>query len=132
MSLGPTSRRRLAECHPDLQRLVQAVAEGVDAGELAPAVTDVTVLCGFRGQKDQNAAFAAGTSKLRWPSSKHNRTPAEAVDLAPYPVDWQNLAAFSALRGYVLGVARGLGIPLRVIEWDRPHYELTTRPGDTP
>jgi peptidoglycan L-alanyl-D-glutamate endopeptidase CwlK len=125
MPLGAVSGGRLATCHPDLRRFVDAVAEGIDAGELATAgVRDVTVLCGHRGKAEQDKAFADGASKLRWPNSKHNQTPSLAVDLAPYPIDWNNVAAFDVLRGYALGVAARLGIKLRVISWDRPHFEL--------
>jgi hypothetical protein len=125
MPLGAVSAGRLATCHPDLRRFVEAVVEGIDAGELAVAgVRDIAVLCGHRGRAEQEQAFAAGASKLRWPNSKHNRTPALAVDLAPYPIDWQNEPAFDVLLGYALGVAARLGIKLRVIGWDRPHYEL--------
>lgn len=72
------SASRLAECHPDLQALMNAVIESADCP------CDVTVLCGFRGEVDQNAAYDAGRSKLRFPQSKHNKTPSHAVDVAPY------------------------------------------------
>jgi len=32
---------------------------------------DFTVVCGYRGEKDQNEAFARGASKLKWPDSKY-------------------------------------------------------------
>lgn len=125
MPLGKTSKARLAECHDDLRRLVADLAAQVDAGALdADGVHDLTVLCGFRGQAEQDDAFARGTSKLRWPKSKHNRTPALAVDLAPYPLDWKNTARFEAVRKLALKRAAALGIPLRVISWDLPHFEL--------
>jgi hypothetical protein len=125
MPLGAVSGGRLATCHPDLRRFVEELVEGIDAGELATAgVRDVTVLCGHRGKAEQDQAFERGTSKLRWPNSKHNQQPSLAVDIAPYPIDWDNLPAFDVLRGYALGVAARLGIRLRVISWDRPHFEL--------
>jgi peptidoglycan L-alanyl-D-glutamate endopeptidase CwlK len=106
MSLGAASKAKLAECHLDLQRLVQAVADGVSAGDLATAgVTDVTVLCGYRGQADQEAAFASGASKVHYPNSRHNVKPSAAVDLAPYPIDWKDRERFLVLRGYVLAKA---------------------------
>lgn len=127
MSLGNASRVRLATCHPDLRRLVEAVAAGVDAGDLATAgVTDVTVLCGYRGQAEQDAAYAAGASRLRWPNSRHNVVPAQAVDLAPYPVNWKDEATFHVLRGYVLAHAARLGVEVRTIAWDLPHFELVS------
>ena len=44
---------------------------------------DLTVLCGHRGQLEQEIAFKTGASKLRWPRSKHNAMPSLAVDVAP-------------------------------------------------
>lgn len=125
MSLGVTSLNRLGTCHRDLQRLVIDVSERIDDGALAPAgIKDITVLCGYRGRDAQEKAFADGASKLHWPDSKHNKTPALAVDIAPYPVDWSESQRFSVLRGFVLARAAVLGIKLRIIEWDLPHLEL--------
>lgn len=123
MPLGTKSKVRLAECDPRLGRFVEAVMADVDAG-LVPGVGDLTVLCGFRGQAEQDDAFARGASKLKWPRSKHNKTPALAVDIAPYPVDWKNVKAFEALRKHALTVASRIGVRIRVISWDLPHYEL--------
>lgn len=126
MALGKSSRVKLATCHDDLERLVEAVAAGIDAGELATAgIRDLTVVCGYRGQAEQDAAYAAGASKLRYPNSRHNQVPSRAVDLAPYPIDWKNRDAFLVLRGYVLAKAATLGIRLRTISWDLPHYEIS-------
>lgn len=124
MSLGVVSLRRLGECSRDLQRLIREVEIGIDRGDLAPYVLDITVLCGFRGEAEQNAAVAAGTSKLPWPRSKHNQTPSRAVDVVPYPVEWQDSRQELILRGYVLATAARLGIRIRTISWDLPHFEL--------
>lgn len=123
MPLGTVSKIRLSQCDTRLQQLITAVAAGVDSGE-CHLVNDITVLCGFRNEADQNAAFERGTSKLRWPHSKHNSRPARAVDIAPYPVNWLNTAAFKTLREYVLKKAAELKLPVRTIEWDLPHYEI--------
>ena len=123
MPLGPASLRKLASAQPELRQLFEAVAEGVDRGE-CPGVKDITILCGFRGEKEQNEAFDNGTSTLRWPNSKHNSLPSRAVDAAPYPIDWTDTKAFDALRRYVLEVADRLGVRLRIIDWDLPHFEL--------
>jgi peptidoglycan L-alanyl-D-glutamate endopeptidase CwlK len=125
MSLGSASKVKLATCHPDLRRLVEAVVAGVDAGDLATAgITDLTVLCGYRGQVEQDQAYKDGASKLRYPNSRHNLVPAMAVDLAPFPLDWKNREAFLVLRGYVLAKAATLGVKIRTISWDLPHFEL--------
>lgn len=123
MSFGKVSKLRLATCDARLQQLATAVMADVDAG-LVPHVKDLTVLCGYRGEAEQNAAFDRGASKLRYPKSKHNRIPSLAVDLAPYPIDWHDMAAWRALRAHTVNVAARLGIKIRHISWDWPHTEL--------
>ncbi len=132
-----TSADRLATCHPELQRLFNEVVKHVDC----------TVLCGHRGEAEQNQAVKDGTSKTPWPQSKHNVSPSLAVDVAPWPVDWGNvgtpaqrasaIARFRMFSGFVLGVASQLGIKVRSGgDWDMdfdlgdqqfvdlPHFEL--------
>lgn len=45
---------------------------------------DHTILCGHRGEEEQNKAFAEGKSELKWPDSLHNTEPSLAVDAVPY------------------------------------------------
>jgi hypothetical protein len=128
MPLGPTSKARLADCHPKLRRLVEEVSARLDRTRKH----DLTVVCGRRNEADQNAAYAAGTSKLQYPDSKHNRMPSAAVDLAPYPTDWGHENGFAWLAGYVSAVADDLDIDIDVgALWrkfpDAPHIELTDR-----
>lgn len=135
MPLGKLSLQRLSTCHPDIRTFAIAVALGVDRGD-CPGLTDITVLCGWRGEKEQNEAFAKKTSKLQWPRSKHNHVNDDgepeslAVDMAPYPVDWsvKGLARFKLLRRFALQVADKLGIKIRIISWDWPHFELLAPP----
>jgi hypothetical protein len=123
MPLGKVSKLKLATCHPDLRRLIEAVAAGVDQGDLAYAgIHDITVLCGYRGRAEQDKAVADGASKTPWPRSKHNRIPADAVDVSPYPVDW-DARRLEILHAYVAGVAHAHGIDLFDISWDRPHIQ---------
>lgn len=124
MPLGNQSYVRLSTCQPELRQLVEAISHGIDAGDLAPLVTDVAVLCGYRDKKEQEEAFKTKASKLQWPNSKHNVLPSMAVDLAPFPIDWGDIKRFEALRYYAQGVAVGLGIKIRIISWDWPHFEL--------
>lgn len=106
------------------------------------AITDIdfTVLCGFRGKEEQDAAFASGHSKLEFPKSKHNISPSHAVDIAPYPIDWNDWHRFDTLAGIVrrhwgvIPVAERMGYEL---VWgggwanfpDRPHWELRSTRG---
>lgn len=93
-----TSLDRLATCHPDLQVLFERVVQHFDC----------TILEGNRGQAAQDAAFREGKSQLRYPHGKHNGLPSMAVDVAPYPIDWNDLSRFRYFAGYVQGVAEML------------------------
>lgn len=113
------SQNNLETVHPDLQRvLVEAIK-----------YYDFTILEGHRGKEAQNDAYNRGVSNAQWPQSKHNSTPAKAVDLAPFPVNWSNTREFFYLAGVVLTCAKQLGVPIR---WggrwrtlvDLPHFEL--------
>lgn len=125
MSLGAGSLAQLGTCDLRLQVLIKAVAKGIDEGDLAYAgIHDLKVTCGWRGKLDQNAAFARGDSKVQWPNSAHNETPARAVDVVPFPELWSDVRKLEILHAYICGVAHALGIDLRDISWDRPHVEL--------
>lgn len=81
------SLKNLEQCHPLLQLLMYEAIK----------VTDFSVICGFRGEREQNEAYDRGNSKLKWPQSKHNQTPSLAVDIVPYPIDWNDERRFRTL-----------------------------------
>ena len=123
MPLGKSSRDKLSTCHVELQDLIQEVAAGVDQGDLAYAgIHDITVLCGHRGEQEQNEAVANGASETPWPRSKHNRLPSDAVDVSHHPVDW-NRRKLEVLHAYIAGIAHARGIDLFDISWDSPHIQ---------
>ena len=118
---------RLAECHPDLQAVINEVIEHFDC----------TVIEGHRGQERQERLLEEGKTKAHFGESKHNVLPSRAVDVAPYPIDWSDRERFSLFAGHVLAVAAIQGVPLRWGgDWDRdtqvkdnrfddlPHFEL--------
>lgn len=114
--MNETSRKKLLTCHRDLIEVVSVVA----------VQFPLLVVCGERGQIDQDRHFKAGTSKVRFPNSKHNRTPSDAVDLAPLPLNWDDVDKFKVLAGAVLFVARSKGIKLKWggdWGWDWGHFE---------
>lgn len=97
--------------------------------EIAIKKFDFKVICGRRGLKTQNKAYYAGKSKLKYPKSKHNTNPSLAVDIAPWPINWNDIDRFIKLGYYVKGIADALGIK---ISWggdwktfkDYPHFEI--------
>lgn len=126
-SFGKVSKENLATCHADLQRLSNEVIKHVDH----------SVTCGHRGKADQDKAVAEGNSKVKWPDGKHNSLPSDAIDVAPYPLNWNDAESFTLLSGVYFGVAAMMGIKIRLgADWDgdfntlehsfkdRPHIEL--------
>jgi len=90
---------------------------------------DCRVLCGHRNKQDQDAAYFSGNSEVKWPDSRHNVLPSNAVDVVPYPVDWNDIGRFYELATYVFRAANERGIK---IEWgghwnfkDYPHWQIT-------
>jgi peptidoglycan L-alanyl-D-glutamate endopeptidase CwlK len=121
------SAKRLATCDPRLQELLFAAIKE----------RDFTVLCGHRTEEEQEDAVRRKTSTKHWPDSLHNQMPSKAVDIAPYPVDWNDTARFARLVGYIERIAEGMNIPIRWGgDWDQdgrtadekfidmPHLEL--------
>lgn len=130
-AFGARSLRSLSTAHPDLQRLFAAVVEHYDC----------TVTEGHREQAAQDAAFASGASRVRWPHGKHNSIPSRAVDVYPYPVNFKQRERFYHFAGFVQGMAAAMGISIRWGgDWDGdrdiydqsfydlPHFELDGEP----
>lgn len=118
-----SSQAKLDTCDGRLQRLFNEVIK----------YQDCSIVCGFRGEEEQNAAFDAGFSKVRWPKGKHNKNPSKAVDVCPYPIDFKDEARFIEFGKLVKEVAKRLDV---VVSWggdweetfgggkDYPHWEV--------
>jgi len=129
-SFGLKSKANLLSCHPDLQRLLYEAIKYVD----------FSVTCGHRSMQDQQDAYNSGKSEVEWPNSKHNSYPSMAVDVAPYPIDWEDEESFTLLAGIIYGISTQMGIDIRLgADWDgdlkisehkfkdRPHIELVAK-----
>tara|TARA_B100001094_G_scaffold275248_1_gene282677 strand:+ start:149 stop:541 length:393 start_codon:yes stop_codon:yes gene_type:complete len=124
---GKRSNVNLASCDERLQKVFNEVIKHVDC----------SVLEGHRGEERQNKLQEEGKSKVRYPDGRHNASPSNAVDVAPYPIDWDDRERFHLFAGFVLGVASGMGYTLRWGgDWnmnfevddnkfdDFPHFEI--------
>lgn len=100
---GRKSRDCLKTLHPDLQEILNEAIKHFD----------FSILEGHRGEERQNEMFSKGTSKLMFPNGKHNKFPSEAVDIAPYPIVWEDKERFSFFAGFIMGIAKQKGIDLR-------------------
>ena len=94
---------KLAQCDDRIQHVFNKVIRTVDC----------TILVGHRNQEDQEEMYEQGRSQLRYPKSKHNSLPSKAVDVAPYPIDWNDRERFTLFAGFVLGTAETMGVKLR-------------------
>ena len=111
---GKESKKVYGELHPILQHYMNRVLQ---------EVADISLICGHRGQREQNIAFEEGNSKVRWPHGKHNQLPSVAVDLQPYPMPEQHtklVMALGHIGGRLIEMARTDGIIIRWGgDWDR-------------
>ena len=153
-SFGTRSKAKLDQADPKIQLVMHRAIE----------IVDFAILTTYRNQADQDEAFRLKRSTKQWPHSKHNRLPSPAIDIAPWlpstpHIDWrtdvalrdawrvrdeieaakilENIKRWFATVNIILGVAHGLGIPMRSGgDWDRdfqfddhrlidlPHLEL--------
>ena len=124
---GKRSKENLSTCHEDLQKLFNEVIKHVDC----------SVLEGHRDERTQDKYYEEGKTKVRYPMGRHNSKPSRAVDVVPYPVDWNDRERFTLFSGFVLGMAARMGIAIRWGgDWnmnfqvndnkfdDFPHFEL--------
>lgn len=96
---GTTSRKRLEGVDPRMVHLLEEVVK----------YFDITVIEGVRTQKRQDELVKKGLSKTKF--SKH--ITGLAVDIAPYPIDWNARDDFHYLGGWVLATANRLGYKVR-------------------
>lgn len=121
------SQAKLEECHPKLQFLCRKIIRHYD----------FTVLEGYRSPERQDEMYRTGKSKLKAGQSKHNRDPSEAIDIAPYPIDWNDSKRFFLLAGMMFQAASEANVDLRWGgDWDGdwdfkdqtfndlPHFEV--------
>lgn len=120
---GKTSKKRLSTCDDRLQKVFNEVIKHVDC----------SVLEGHRSGERQNKLFEEGKTKVKYPNGRHNSNPSRAVDVTPYPVDWDDRERQTLFAGFVLGIARGMGITLRWGgDWDRDFQVIDNRFDDFP
>lgn len=103
---GKQSQLHYDTLDPRLQRIMDRVLH---------EVADVSITCGFRGEREQNELFVTKRSRAMWPTSKHNSMPSVAVDFQPYPLPkrkekiWASLA-YIAGRAIEIGIEEGVAL----------------------
>ena len=72
-------------------------------------IMDVTIIEGLRSEQRQEKLLKEGSTKTKF--SKH--ITGKAVDLAPYPIDWEDRDRFHYMGGMIRGIAKQLNVPVR-------------------
>jgi len=96
---GSRSRRRLKGVDA---KLVNVLNETIK-------LMDITVIEGVRSKKRQAELLKKGATKVKY--SKHME--GKAVDVAPYPIQWDDRERFHYMGGIVRGVASQMGVKVR-------------------
>ena len=96
---GKRSLRRLKGVDPKLVSVLEKVVK----------YFDITIIEGLRSKERQEQLLTEGKTKLKF--GKHCE--GKAVDIAPYPIDWDARDDFHYLGGFVLGIAASMGINIR-------------------
>jgi hypothetical protein len=103
-----------------LTQLDTCRTEIVETLELVVAEYDITVLEGVRSWARQADLLRRGKTKVGPGGSDHNPPKladgtedpnwlSNAVDCAPYPIDWRDARRFIYMAGLVIGTGRALG-----------------------
>jgi|TARA_E500000318_G_C3473731_1_gene177560 peptidoglycan L-alanyl-D-glutamate endopeptidase CwlK len=96
---GKRSKERLKGVDP---RLVKVLNELIK-------IMDVTIIEGVRSKERQEQLLAQGKTKTKY--SKHIK--GKAVDLAPYPINWEDREMFHYMGGMLRGIGQSMGLKIR-------------------
>jgi len=91
------------------ERLKGVDAKLVNVANELIKLMDVTIIEGLRSQERQNELVAQGKSKTKF--GKH--VAGKALDLAPYPIDWNDRERFHYMGGLIRGIGHSLGVDVR-------------------
>ena len=130
--LGKTSLDRLQGVD---ETLVNVVKRAIEISEV-----DFTVMEGVRTLERQRELYAQGRTApgkiVTW-TMKSKHIEGKAVDLVPYPLDWNDLEKFNKIKDAMFQAAKELDVNLRwgadwdgdgnyreKGEYDSPHFEI--------
>lgn len=127
VKLGQRSLDRLQGVNPSLVAVFKRACETMPF--------DVTVLEGLRTYERQQELLKQGATKV----SVSRHMSGNALDIAPYPIDWNDLERFQIVAEHMFKAAEELGVVIRwggtwertftkPVKWakflDAPHFEL--------
>jgi len=133
-TFGKDSLDKLDTCHPDIQKVMKEAIKQFD----------FKVIYGTRSVTEQMKLYKIGRKLVggKWvvvgktvtnldgvnKKSNHNYSPSKAIDIAPYPIDWNDIDGFKKMAQIVKNTAMSLGVQLQWGgDWkmrDYPHFEV--------
>ena len=128
---GTASRVILTQCDPAIVEVCELALRGYYRTVTS---VDFAVREGVRDRETQDALYAQGLTRVKWPGSAHNKTPSQAFHAIPWHaraphVRWGDHRAFEVMATHILGAASVLQVPmLWGGHWktlrDYAHFEL--------
>ena len=100
---GKRSKSRLKGIDPRLREVLDELIK----------IMDVTIIEGVRSTEKQQEYFKKGKSKIDGIKKKGQHQIGKAVDLAPYPIDWNDRDRFYYMGGMLRGIAHEMGVKIR-------------------
>ena len=76
-------------------------------------IMDCTIIEGVRSEEKQQEYFKKGKSKIDGITKKGMHQLGKAIDLAPYPIDWNDRDRFHYMGGMIRGIAKQLNVNVR-------------------
>lgn len=101
VKLGQRSLDRLRGVNPTLVAVLKKACESMPF--------DITVLEGLRTQERQQELLKQGATKV----SVSRHMSGDAIDIAPYPIDWEDTKRFKQMAHEMFAAAKKLGIIIR-------------------
>lgn len=131
--LSKRSLGNLEGVHPDLVKVAKRAIEITNQ--------DFVIIAGVRTAAEQNALYQQGRTKSGnivtyrdGYKKKSNHQPksdgyGHAIDVVPYPVDWNDSTKFHRIADAMKSAANELGVKIEwggdwKGSWDTPHFEL--------
>jgi len=99
LQFGKRSKSRLVGVDSNLVKVLNELIK----------IMDVSIIEGLRSKERQETLLKEGKSKTRF--SKHIE--GKAVDLAPYPINWEDRERFHYMGGMLRGIGHQIGIKVR-------------------
>ena len=113
------SKNILNSVNPKLQKLFNEVIK----------YYDISIISGFRTVEEQQELFKQNRSKCDGINKISKHQTRNAVDIVPYPINWEDINKFHEVAGCIKTIANQQGLKIIWgVDWksfkDFPHWEI--------